>query len=36
MTQEIKRAAQALAIVLHDHVIIGNGEWVSFRQMSYL
>jgi DNA repair protein RadC len=36
MTREIKRAAQALAIVLHDHVIIGNGQWVSFRQMSYL
>jgi DNA repair protein RadC len=36
MTREIKRAAQALAIVLHDHVIIGNGKWESFRKMGYL
>jgi DNA repair protein RadC len=36
MTQEIKHAAQALGIVLHDHIIIGNGQWRSFRQMSYL
>jgi DNA repair protein RadC len=31
MTREIVAAAQALAIVVHDHVIIGNGRWVSFR-----
>jgi DNA repair protein RadC len=36
MTKEIQRAAQALAIVLHDHIIIGNGEWFSFRKMRYL
>ena len=36
MTKEIKRAAQALAIVLHDHIIIGNGQWFSFRKMRYL
>jgi DNA repair protein RadC len=36
MTREIKGAAQALAIVLHDHVIIGNGQWVSLRQRGYL
>jgi DNA repair protein RadC len=32
MTREIKAAAQALSIVLHDHVIIGNGKWLSFRK----
>jgi DNA repair protein RadC len=36
MTREINRAAQALAIVLHDHVIIGNGQWLSFRKAGYL
>ena len=36
MTRDIKHAAQALGIVLHDHIIVGNGQWCSFRQMSYL
>jgi DNA repair protein RadC len=36
MTQEIKRAAHALSIVLHDHVIIGNGQWISLRRMGLL
>lgn len=36
MTKEIKSAAQALGLVLHDHIIIGNGQWFSFRKMSYL
>jgi DNA repair protein RadC len=36
MTQEIKTAATALGIVLHDHVIIGNGRWLSFRQEGLL
>jgi DNA repair protein RadC len=31
MTREIETAAEALGIVLHDHVIIGNGRWMSFR-----
>jgi len=31
MTREIMAAAQALSITVHDHVIIGNGRWVSFR-----
>jgi DNA repair protein RadC len=31
MTREIVAAAQALSITVHDHVIIGNGRWVSFR-----
>ena len=31
MTREIKGAAAALSIVLHDHVVVGNGRWLSFR-----
>jgi DNA repair protein RadC len=36
MTQDIKRATAALAIVLHDHVIVGNGQWLSFRKTGLL
>ncbi len=36
MTKEIKAAADALSIVLHDHVIIGNGRWLSFRKEGLL
>ncbi len=36
MTREIKAAAAALAIVLHDHVIVGNGAWLSFRREGLL
>jgi DNA repair protein RadC len=32
MTQEVKRAASALGIVVHDHVIVGRGRWTSLRQ----
>jgi len=31
MTQDIARAATALGLVVHDHVIVGNGRVVSFR-----
>ena len=36
MTREVKAAAAALTIVLHDHVIIGNGNWLSFRREGLL
>ena len=36
MTREVKQAASALSIVLHDHVIIGNGKWLSFRREGLL
>jgi len=36
MTQEVKRAATALSIVLHDHIIVGNGNWLSFRREGLL
>ncbi len=31
MTHEIARAATALGLVVHDHVIVGNGRTLSFR-----
>ena len=36
MTQDIRHAASALAIVIHDHVIVGNGTWYSFRREKLL
>lgn len=36
MTEEIQRAAATMGIVLHDHVIVGNGKFYSFRQQSLL
>jgi DNA repair protein RadC len=36
MTREIKKAASALSVVLHDHVIVGNGSWLSFRKAGLL
>ncbi len=36
MTAEIKRAAEALGIVLHDHVVVGNGRVMSFRSAGLL
>jgi DNA repair protein RadC len=32
MTREVQQAARALSIALHDHVVIGNGRWLSFRR----
>jgi len=32
MTAEIGRAATALSITLHDHVVVGNGAWTSLRR----
>ncbi|QJE74660.1 DNA repair protein RadC [Aerophototrophica crusticola] len=31
MTKQIVTAAQALGVVVHDHVIIGKGQYVSFK-----
>ncbi len=36
MTHEIKSALEMLGVVLHDHVIIGNGRWLSFRREGLL
>ena len=32
MTRLISIAAAALSVTVHDHVIVGNGQWYSFRQ----
>jgi DNA repair protein RadC len=36
MTREVKDAASVLSIVLHDHIIVGNGTWLSFRKEGLL
>jgi DNA repair protein RadC len=36
MTRLIGQAAGALSVVLHDHVIVGNGRWFSFRREGML
>ena len=36
MTKQVQQAAAVLSIVLHDHVIVGNGRWLSFRQEGLL
>jgi DNA repair protein RadC len=36
MTREVRDAARILTVVLHDHVIIGNGRWLSFRREGLL
>ena len=36
MTKEVQNAARTLSIVLHDHVIVGNGRWISFRREGLL
>jgi DNA repair protein RadC len=36
MTRTLKRAAASYAIVLHDHVIIGHGTWISLKRLGLL
>jgi DNA repair protein RadC len=36
MTREVGQAAGVLNILLHDHIIVGNGRWLSFRQEGLL
>lgn len=36
MTREIKEAANALSLLLHDHVIVGNGKTLSLRKAGLL
>jgi DNA repair protein RadC len=36
MTREIARAAQALGIELHDHLVIGKRGHASFRSLGLL
>ena len=36
MTRLIEQAAKTLSVTVHDHVIVGNGRWFSFRQQGML
>ncbi|HTZ77046.1 MAG TPA: JAB domain-containing protein, partial [Stellaceae bacterium] len=36
MTREVKQAAAALGITLHDHVILGRGRHASLRTLGLL
>jgi DNA repair protein RadC len=36
MTREVQRAAATLSVLLHDHIIVGNGRWTSFRREGLL
>jgi len=36
MTRMVKEAAAVLSVTLHDHLIIGNGRWFSFRSEGLL
>ena len=36
MTREVNNAVRALGITLHDHIIVGNGAWLSFRRQGLL
>ena len=36
MTEQIRVAAATLSIALHDHIIVGNGRWLSFRREGLL
>jgi DNA repair protein RadC len=36
MTRQVKAATAALSIVLHDHVVVGNGKWLSFLKEGLL
>ena len=36
MTQEVKAAAAVLGVVLHDHLVVGNGRHLSFRREGLL
>jgi DNA repair protein RadC len=36
MTREVNNAVRALGITLHDHIIVGNGAWLSFRRQNLL
>ena len=36
MTRQVQEAAAIMDIALRDHVIVGNGRWLSFRDEGYL
>ena len=36
MTREVKAALATISVVVHDHIIVGNGDWISFRKEGLL
>ena len=36
MTQQVRAAVEPLSIVLHDHIVVGNGRWLSFLKEGLL
>jgi DNA repair protein RadC len=36
MTRQVRRAAEALGIALHDHIIVAGTRWVSFQKEGWL
>jgi len=36
MTKQVRAAAAVMKIGLRDHIIVGNGRWLSFRDEGYL
>jgi DNA repair protein RadC len=36
MTREIADALRAVSVLLHDHVVVGNDAWISFRREGLL
>ena len=36
MTQQVKAAVEPLSIALHDHIVVGNGRWLSFLREGLL
>ena len=36
MTESIEQALSTVDVVLHDHIIVGNGAWLSFRREGLL
>jgi DNA repair protein RadC len=36
MTREVKTAAEALGIIIHDHLVIGRKGHASFRSLGLL
>jgi DNA repair protein RadC len=36
MTMELDKLLRSLSVALHDHVIVGNGRWTSFRKEGFL
>ena len=36
MTRQIQRILQPLGIALHDHIIVGNGSWISLKKEGFV